>query len=192
MSSTNNNNFDTGSELINLLAQTLQIPIQTCLTAQIIYAKMYPIPITMETKDLAYVCIFLASKIEETYIKLEYLIAAMYKITKINSCKQNIVKIENYIVQKLNYNFSPLHIHTYIGKICNTLEFSDISLFNKADKLYNCQQINLVSIIEESKFHPFMVALSLFENEQIKKLEEKMYIEFDIKIITQIRDELFS
>lgn len=192
MKNTPNHVLITGLNRIMKICHHMQLPKKVILTGQIIFHSVYQKLETESENNIPYACVFLAAKIEESYINLEVFLTFTYKIGKIKIKKENFIQIERKIAEALDCNFSASHIHVYVAKICNTLKIDVSDKFKICDDLYLREDICRIGILKKSECNPFYIALSLFSDEQITKIERNFGIKFDIARLQAIKTRFFE
>ncbi|KAM0678383.1 hypothetical protein BDAP_001097 [Binucleata daphniae] len=106
--------------------------------------------------------------------------------------KEYFLKIEKKIVIALECNFEAKHVHFYVAKICNTLKINIEDKFNYCDKLYMKSAVQNISILQKKEFEPFHVALALFKDSQIIKIEKIYNKKIDFVHLRKIKSSLFD
>ncbi|KAM0676164.1 hypothetical protein GVAV_000127 [Gurleya vavrai] len=120
------------------------------------------------------------------------MVSAIQNYEKKTITLQTMTFIETLILEKINYKFDALHIHFYVAKICNTLNIDHKEKFKIVDEMYINRKINEISIIDKNKFHPLFVALCLFDDKEIVKIENLLIVEFDSQIIRDARNFILN
>lgn len=175
-----------GSKNISKIAGILNLPKRTILTAKAIFFYVYP-KLSLPLTDITFNSVYIASKIEETHIKIDTLIAAAkeYKIKK-----PTFIKCESKIVEALGFNFEINHVHFIFLKICKLLnkniEFVKVG-WAILDEIHDGSTINQIKYFEEGEYEPQIVALSMFNDVDIRMIEEELFIDIDRKAIINVR-----
>ncbi|TBT98698.1 hypothetical protein CWI37_1638p0020 [Hamiltosporidium tvaerminnensis] len=197
MPETLRNDLIEGNKNILKICHMLETPLKTILTAQIIFQKVYPMLYTCESyNDVSFVCVYIASKIEETHIKLEAFLNAIFSIKNIKpkDCNSILVKCECKIVNLLKFNFDIKHSHFYFLKIAKQIRMPEDVLLRKIEQLndlHGDSRVNKISYFNDGLYSPVDVAFSLLSNEEIFKFEKNSFVFVNREYIENIKKEIF-
>lgn len=188
------NDLTQGIENITLASKNLQIPSKTILTAKAIFHYVYPKLYKTETlTDVSFISLFVSSKMNETHIKIEALVASINSMKNCVLNKSSFIKCESKIVEKIQFNFEIKHIHMFVIRIYKLL-YVECENLNLAilDEIYNSSRVNLINYFGDGTYEPEVVALAYFSDLDIKLIEKILSISIDKKIIAQIRSEVYN
>lgn len=166
-----------GNKRIKRLCNKLKIPLKARLVAQILYSRVY----TTSQHDhefLSLCCINLSCKIVDSCLD-EFLI---FNTNRINF--KEIKEVEKYICNKINHSFNIVPIHFIYIKFAKALgKDLHYNTLTVLDEIHEDDRILRIKYFdnESKEFYPGDVALSLFNNDEISFLVNKlkMFINFD-------------
>lgn len=184
------NDLIQGIENITTVSNLLKIPFKTILTSKAIFHYVYPKLYKTETlTDVSFISIFISSKINETHIKIEALIASINSLKTCTLNKTSFIKCESKIIEKINFNFEIKHLHLLVMKI-NKLMYSDSKniKFSVLDNIYDNAFVNNINFFGDGKYEPELVALAYYDDNELKCIERNLSIAIDRTLITEIQN----
>lgn len=188
------NDLIQGIRNITSVSRLLQIPTKTILTAKAIFHHVYPKLHKTETlTDVSFISLFISSKMNETHIKIEALIASINSLKTCTLNKSSFIKCESKIIENIDFNFEIKHIHFIVIRTYKLLyrECTNLNLI-LLDEIYDSTRVNLINYFGCGKYEPELVALAYFEDKDLKCIEGDLFISIDRTLIDEMRRLVYN
>lgn len=162
-----------GNKTILHLSKLLCMPYKTRLVSQIVFQQVYPKLFKKESYNIvALVSVYLASKINETLIKLDTILEAMAKVTHIGSVppRERIIAIECKIIELIEFQFNINPVQFFLLRIGKTLNVDVLKKLAVLDEVHGDGRVNLIKYFS-GVYGAEMVALSVLDDGELSLFE---------------------
>ncbi|KAG5858950.1 hypothetical protein KMI_10g16500 [Encephalitozoon hellem] len=173
MESVLRNDIVEGNRTISNLAKLLCIPYKTRIVSQIIFQQVYPKLFKKESYNVvALVCVYLASKINETLIKLDAILEAMAKAAHMSTApsRERIIAIECKVIELIEFQFNISPVQFFLLRLGKTLNIDVLKKLSVLDEIHGDGRVNFIKYFG-GVYEPQMVALSVLDEEELSLFE---------------------
>ncbi|ADM10970.1 cdk activating kinase-like protein [Encephalitozoon intestinalis ATCC 50506] len=167
------NDIAEGNKTILNLSKLLSIPYRSKIISQIIFQQTYPKLFRKESYNIVVlVCVYLASKINETLIKLEAILEAMPRATHAGTIppRERLIAIECKVIELIEFQFNIRPAQFFLLRIGKTLNVDVLKKLVVLDEVHGDGRVNLIKYFN-GVYEPEMVALSVLDDEELSLFE---------------------
>lgn len=183
------NDIAEGNKTVLHLARLLFIPYRSRVMSQIIFQQAYPKLFKKEGYNIvALVSIYLASKINETLIKLETILEAVPKTAHGDSIpsRDRLIAVECKVVELLGFQFNIQPAQFFLLRVGKTLGIDVSKRLEALDEVHGDGRANLIRYFG-GVYQPEMVALSILDNDELRAFESFFGVSLNRVFVEEIR-----
>lgn len=188
------NDINEGNRTIVQLSRMLQVPYKSKITSQIIFHYTYPHFFKRENHNMiALVSVYLASKINETLIKLELVLDAISRIEYIESVlsRDKLIFLECKMIELFGFQFDIRPAQLFLMRIGKTLDVNIDRRLLLLDDVHSDSRVNFINYFSGT-YDSELVALSALSDDEIILFECFFCVHVDMEMIEEIRTVLFK
>ncbi|CAD24988.1 similarity to CYCLIN K (C-TYPE) [Encephalitozoon cuniculi GB-M1] len=194
MESVLKNDILEGNKTILHLARLLYMPYKSKIVAQIIFHHAYPKLFKKESYNIvALVCVYLASKINETLIKMETILDAIPRATSMGTTphRERLIAIECKVIELIEFQFNIRPAQLFLLRIGKTLNTDVLRKLAVLDEIHGDGRVNLIKYFN-GVYEPEMVALSVLDDDELILFECFFGVAVSRVLVEEIRSVLLK
>jgi hypothetical protein len=187
------NDIAEGNRTIVQLSKTLQVPYRLRILSQIIFQQTYPRFFKRESHNtIALLSIYLASKMNETLLKLDVLLEGMTKLGSFKAPpRDRMVRLECKMVEICNFEFDVEPAQLFLLRLGKALGIDVADRLAVLDDLHSDNRVNSINYFS-GIYDPKVVALSMLRDEEIGLFECFFSVRIERSIVEEIRAVLLK
>lgn len=188
------NDINEGNKTIMQLSGILQTSYKSRITSQIIFQQTYPRFFKRENHNIvALVSVYIASKINETLLKLEFILEAAGKIEHIEAVpsRDKLVLLECKIIEFFGFQFDIRPAQLFLLRIGKTLNINILRRLELLDGVHSDNRVNFINYFN-GMYEPELAALGVLSDDELELFECFFCVSVDRAILEEVRSVLFD
>lgn len=188
------NDINEGNRTIIQLSRVLQTPYKSKIISQIIFQQTYPRFFRKESHNVvALVSVYIASKINETLVKLELILEAVSMMGYIDASisRDRLIILECRMIELFGFKFDIRPAQFFLLRIGKTLNIDVLKRLIVLDDVHGDNRVNFIDYFD-GMYKPELVALGALSDHELQLFECFFCVSVDRPVIEEIRTVLFK